>query len=518
MPGPHVPPIHQARRQPDHPHAHPLPHQHQVQHSIQHPHHHYYIPPQTHSPVHHNPYAPYHHQQHYAGMHAYPAQMPHMPQWYPYQPAQQPPPPPQQPQYAMPPRQFQPHASPVVVSSHLHMAAPMPPINRALGHTPPIAHSHAPPVHRIHTPSTPSVHSQQHLNSPTPPADAPLTTPPVEFKPAEFKPTDFRPAEFKPTEFRPAEFKPAEFNPSAEFKPAEIKPVEPKPASPPAPVPAPATFQPFYPPLPWLSVPDADFPARAAGRRRRKRAMVPAQEAGLALPSRGHVFDEPATGADDREDSERTPTEGPEESQASTAAVPSDGEVDTPSTSHPPSEVDLAHAAPAPTTQSPASAPKHARTTTKPAVPLIPIKSARAPSAASTAQQSTKSPAADKHEASASEAPAATLDAATSADETPKASSPAKPSVPKSWAELLRAKAAAPSAQPQVQSQPAPNGVVATNGPVVPKSNSLADVLASYSVGADKKVSFIEPRGLVNTGNLCYMNSVRPRQVSPNPS
>ena len=242
--------------------------------------------------------------------------------------------------------------------------------------------------------------------------------------------------------------------------------------------------------------------------------MVPAQEAGLALPSRSHVFDEPATGADDREGSERAPTEGPEESQTSTAAAPSDGEVDTPSTSHPPSEADLAHVAP-PAAQSSASAPKHARTATKPAVPLIPIKSAKAPSAASTAQQSTKSPAADKHETS--EAPTATPDAAT-ADETPKASSPAKPSVAKSWAELLRAKAAAPSAQPQAQPQPAPNGVVATNGPVAPKSNSLADVLASYSVGADKKVSFIEPRGLVNTGNLCYMNSVRLRQKPPDPA
>jgi ubiquitin carboxyl-terminal hydrolase 10 len=98
----------------------------------------------------------------------------------------------------------------------------------------------------------------------------------------------------------------------------------------------------------------------------------------------------------------------------------------------------------------------------------------------------------------------ATPDAGANAEEMPSASAP-KPAAPKSWAELLRAKNAPATAQPA----PVPNGAVAApNGPVVPKNNTLADILASFSVDSGKKVSFIEPRGLVNTGNLCYMNSV----------
>ncbi|KAI0514491.1 hypothetical protein F5B22DRAFT_637058 [Xylaria bambusicola] len=42
------------------------------------------------------------------------------------------------------------------------------------------------------------------------------------------------------------------------------------------------------------------------------------------------------------------------------------------------------------------------------------------------------------------------------------------------------------------------------------KSNasSLADALRDYEVSSGQKLAFLEPRGLVNTGNMCYMNSV----------
>ena len=51
-----------------------------------------------------------------------------------------------------------------------------------------------------------------------------------------------------------------------------------------------------------------------------------------------------------------------------------------------------------------------------------------------------------------------------------------------------------------------------TNGVLPTKTESLADALSSYSVESirdSSKISFLEPRGLVNTGNMCYMNSVR---------
>lgn len=40
-------------------------------------------------------------------------------------------------------------------------------------------------------------------------------------------------------------------------------------------------------------------------------------------------------------------------------------------------------------------------------------------------------------------------------------------------------------------------------------TNSVAEAIRSYKVGgAEQKTVFLEPRGLINTGNMCYMNSV----------
>ena len=42
-----------------------------------------------------------------------------------------------------------------------------------------------------------------------------------------------------------------------------------------------------------------------------------------------------------------------------------------------------------------------------------------------------------------------------------------------------------------------------------PSVESLAESLKSFSATSNElKVAFLEPRGLVNTGNMCYMNSV----------
>ena len=435
-------------------------------HEQQYYHHHHPMPPQTHSPVQHNPYAaPYHHNlhhlPHYGPPHAYAQQQQ---QWYPYQ-QQQPPL-----QYAMPPRQFQPqpHASPVVVSSHLHT---VPPANRPMAQTPPIVHSHTPPAPRMPTPApappTPALHS---------PAPMTFDAPPPE-------------AESKPTEAAP-------------------------------PTPQSIAFKPFYPPLPWLSVPESVFPPRAAHRRRRRRAPVSIEDQALALPSREQPVDEhDAAYLDQGTHGQLTPSEEPDDSQASTIPAPSDADVDTPSTSHPPSEVDLAQSAPPSAAtplpvQSPAqpsaTVKQHARNSTIPAVPRVPVKPIQAPSAPSTTQQSVKSPAGTHQEHTQNgDITATTPHTGPNSEETPKPSPP-QPAAPKSWAELLRAKNTPAVAQPA----PSPNNTLAvSNGPVVPSNTTLAHVLASFSVDAETKASFIEPRGLVNTGNLCYMNSVRPNPL-----
>ena len=52
------------------------------------------------------------------------------------------------------------------------------------------------------------------------------------------------------------------------------------------------------------------------------------------------------------------------------------------------------------------------------------------------------------------------------------------------------------------------NGAVVSNGTQPPRAASLAEALRQYNVEGETPLSFLEPRGLVNTGNMCYMNSV----------
>lgn len=82
------------------------------------------------------------------------------------------------------------------------------------------------------------------------------------------------------------------------------------------------------------------------------------------------------------------------------------------------------------------------------------------------------------------------------------AAEPAPVTAPRSWADLVRSKP-----KPGAPAAPA-NGEVITNGALVPKTASLAEALKQYDVRGEVKLPFLEPRGLVNTGNMCYMNSV----------
>jgi ubiquitin carboxyl-terminal hydrolase 10 len=96
-----------------------------------------------------------------------------------------------------------------------------------------------------------------------------------------------------------------------------------------------------------------------------------------------------------------------------------------------------------------------------------------------------------------------------SSDQSPKPAPPPPKALTKSWADLVRTN----TTKVATGGISGTNSDVAkTNGFEVPRVNSLADVLSSFSVDevseGDAKVSFLEPRGLVNTGNMCYMNSV----------
>jgi ubiquitin carboxyl-terminal hydrolase 10 len=82
------------------------------------------------------------------------------------------------------------------------------------------------------------------------------------------------------------------------------------------------------------------------------------------------------------------------------------------------------------------------------------------------------------------------------------ASAPKAWTTPKLWTGLFNPNAVTSTA---ASSESGQGSLV----PVKSTSESLAEALRSFNAVSDSKVSFLEPRGLVNTGNMCYMNSVR---------
>lgn len=416
---------------------------------------HYYMPPQAHSPVPMNMYSGYHHPAQFPGAHPYYPQQFYPPQYH-------------HPQYqhALPPRHFPQHPpppqqhSPVVVSSHPHIQS-VAPVHRQPVRTPPVAHTHTPPAPLVaHSstpqpaPSTPSVHSQTLVSPSTPTIAQSTATPPL----------------------IPATSHPALLSQHAP--------------------PSPGVKMPFYPSLPWYSNPDEPFPPKARRQRRRRREQPLSRAPNVELPA-------------------RDPAETEEHTQIVESAEPTataTSEQETPATSQAQSEADSTH----PTTPSSAMPPAtpqtqaatgHTRKATIPAVPFVPIKPAvltshrKGSTATSTAERpSTVGDAPQEGGGSAEQATVASPES----ERTATATSPTLKAAPKSWADLVRTKKAAAAAAPASGS----NGVSAVNGFAAAKSDSMADVLRTYNVNADNKIGFLAPRGLVNTGNMCYMNSI----------
>ncbi|KAK6520393.1 hypothetical protein TWF506_000657 [Arthrobotrys conoides] len=89
------------------------------------------------------------------------------------------------------------------------------------------------------------------------------------------------------------------------------------------------------------------------------------------------------------------------------------------------------------------------------------------------------------------------------------------PLPPKSWADLVRSKATKMSTtlNPSVFSNVNGSSVVCGN-PGDTQTRTLAEVLQAFDIaqlrgfGSGWKLPLIEPRGLINTGNMCFMNSI----------
>ena len=198
-------------------------------------------------------------------------------------------------------------------------------------------------------------------------------------------------------------------------------------------------------------------------------------------------------------------------SEVSTVAATSARE--TPATSQAPSESDFTQVS-TPTTpaQATTSSPKssvgsaqqHTRKDTRTAIAVPNIGGLpKAKGAPQSAEKQPQQPAANPSEAAPVQAEATTVldgTAETTPAETPK--SPPKPAAPKSWADLVRTKELKTASAAKVNGTPVPNGTQP-----VPKSAPLAEALRQHTV-TNETLSFLEPRGLVNPGNMCYMNSV----------
>ncbi|KAH8671162.1 hypothetical protein BX600DRAFT_509861 [Xylariales sp. PMI_506] len=308
-----------------------------------------------------------------------------------------------------------------------------------------------------------------------------------------------------------------------------------------------STRVPFRPPLPWLSRPDLPFPSRAAKSRRRRRILGTETE-GVELPTNQQTGIETLSEPSQPETASNiSVSQIASESKAdtadgATAFADALGRPETPSTQDLPSEGGLSTSPTTPasvqTTQASIAASitptKTTSTTSRSAVPAIPVvpvlpktssKSARSASVAELAAveqtQSVPDTTADKKTDNQSTPP----EVVSSEGVTDSASGPAPAPIraaPKLWTGLFSAKNATPNsagAHISVTAPPPPgaseaNGGAPGNGAALTgaftKSNTslVAEALRAFHVGGGSKLAFLEPRGLINTGNMCYMNSV----------
>lgn len=292
----------------------------------------------------------------------------------------------------------------------------------------------------------------------------------------------------------------------------------------------------FRAPLPWLSRPDVPFPAKTTKSRRRRRLLAADAEdvelpvsqheatADLAAQAESQAF---AAGLSnvgsnkvDGTASTVTPTSAsviepplPRSETPSTQEVPSEYATSTSPTT--PVSVQPSHSSTV-GTPTPTKSSKPSSRAAIPAVPILPVLPKTGPREARSTTGAEKATV----EKTAIEAPdAAKVDVVADTNgtsvEEDKTAAPSVKSGPKTWSGLF-AGAAAKSVPGSMAS--GVNGTTLIDGagsesmgqPGFAKTNasSLAEALRAYRVGISEKIAFLEPRGLVNTGNMCYMNSV----------
>ncbi|KAM7186197.1 hypothetical protein V8F33_011963 [Rhypophila sp. PSN 637] len=304
----------------------------------------------------------------------------------------------------------------------------------------------------------------------------------------------------------------------------------------------------FRPPVPWMSHPDQPFPSRAP--RSRKTRQINADAVRVDMPQ--NQYSSPAEDATEPEatpfvqgESQPTPEAADSQADAATPKVTSqvpavEPRSETPSTQDQPSEDTTSTSPTTPSSVQPSRTPtataatpnkstKPALKPTVPAIPVIPILPRTSPK--TSPKESKPSGATERPSAESEKATPVPIEGTpeTSPKETngkveetaaPVAQSAPAPAKPRLWTGLF-SKPAATSVNANASttgSDSQTNGASAADGSAgasasaaglgKPTGNALADALQAYRVDGSEKIAFLEPRGLVNTGNMCYMNSV----------
>jgi ubiquitin carboxyl-terminal hydrolase 10 len=254
--------------------------------------------------------------------------------------------------------------------------------------------------------------------------------------------------------------------------------------------------------LPWYSVPDLPFPPRARRRRRKTRQVSSSQNA-IQLPIRDEQESPELDQPSELDGASLSLATGSPQSRASTLL----GNATTESGSI---SEQLETGSTQPTTPSSvATVPKEITTprqSVRPAVvPIVPVAPRSSPhqkvSAPTLPSASQEGPTPVDSLVGDGENSTSQGTAEQNPDSQPPLTVKAPP---KSWADLVRTKPQRSSVAPSTVENQSPSASTLS----ISKATSLAEVIKAFKVEGDSRFSYLEPRGLVNTGNMCYMNSV----------